>query len=361
MKLKKTFTLGISALALTFMLQENINKAFANQPGSIRLSSEGTQPSIIIDKSQTVKIAYGSGDKVFFSTSSNHGKSFTPPKPVGQLKDLQLAMTRGVQIASVNDSSVIAATDKHGNVFAWASSNHDKTWGKPVKINDIAGVAGEGFVSVTAGENNNFYALWNDFRDKKGNKLYGATSTNGGKSWSKNYLVYSPPGGSICECCRPSIVAGDKGNIYVFFRNLINGSRDMYLVQSKDAGKTFGKAQKIGQGEWKLKACPMDGGSISVNKGRVDTIWQRQGNLYFTEAGKPDISLGKGNRGTVSFNNKNTFMSWQSGTDIVVKISGHKTPFSFGKGSYPRLAAFNNSPNAILVWETENGIMAAKL
>ncbi len=90
--------------------------------------------------------------------------------------------------------------------------------------------------------------------------VYSSKSTDHGETWSTNVLVYRSPGGRICECCHPSILASDDA-VQVLFRNLLEGDRDMYLVTSRDQGATFGAAVRLGRPNWQLNACPMDGGS----------------------------------------------------------------------------------------------------
>jgi hypothetical protein len=62
------------------------------------------------------------------------------------------------------------------------------------------------------------------------------------------------------------MLAGDQGkSCFVMFRNLINGNRDLYLIESIDNGKTFGQATKPGNGYWKLNGCPMDEGGLAID------------------------------------------------------------------------------------------------
>ena len=38
----------------------------------------------------------------------------------------------------------------------------------------------------------------------------------------------------------------------------------MYLATSRDGGRSFASAAKLGSKNWLLKACPMDGGAVAV-------------------------------------------------------------------------------------------------
>jgi len=65
------------------------------------------------------------------------------------------------------------------------------------------------------------------------------------------------------------------------FHYWLGGNRDLYLIESWDAGKSFGREQKLGNGSWALNACPMDGGGLAIDKkGNLTTVWRRE-DKYF--------------------------------------------------------------------------------
>ncbi len=104
--------------------------------------------------------------------------------------------------------------------------------------------------------------------------------TDGGRTWSKNIRIYASPDGTICQCCDPSLAIDQQGVIHVMWRNVLSGSRDFYLAESKD-GEHFGAARKVGEGTWKLDACPMDGGGMAFDRGRIVTVWRRESEIFF--------------------------------------------------------------------------------
>jgi Neuraminidase (sialidase) len=106
-------------------------------------------------------------------------------------------------------------------------------------------VAKENLMALSA-DGQNAFAVWLDLRDKH-NKIFGAKSSDGGKTWGKNIMIYASPDTTVCECCKPSVVI--KGNnVYGLFRNWLNGNRDLHIIQSTDGGLNFGQAQKLGTG-----------------------------------------------------------------------------------------------------------------
>jgi hypothetical protein len=124
--------------------------------------------------------------------------------------------------------------------------------------------------------------------------LYGASSTDGGVTWSKNVKLYESPDGTICQCCHPTASYNDAGTLEVMWRNCLEGARDFYLIRSNDAGQTFGKAEKLGEGTWKINACPMDGGDLTHVAGKTVSVWRRTEDIFTAEPGKPEVKVGPG-------------------------------------------------------------------
>jgi hypothetical protein len=86
-------------------------------------------------------------------------------------------------------------------------------------------------------------------------------------------------------------VAVDTGQrVAILFRNALDGARDMYLLKSTDAGKTFSPARKQGEGSWLIDACPMDGGSVTLEGVEISAVWRRQDQLYWTRDNMRDTS-----------------------------------------------------------------------
>src|SRR5678816_3462823 len=139
-------------------------------------------------------------------------------------------------------------------------------------------------------------------------------------------MIYASPDTTVCECCKPSVAM--KGNeVYVMFRNWLNGNRDLYLVHSSDGGNTFGQAQKLGNESWALNGCPMDGGGLVINKnGNPETVWRRHNKIYASEPGKPEKEIGEGRNCTIeSVNGKNVYAWTETGEVIILKPQGMKT------------------------------------
>jgi hypothetical protein len=259
-------------------------------------------------------------------------------------------------------SLVIAGIgSQDGNVIAWCSRDLGTTWNGPTTVNDRDKSASEGLFSLTADNDKAVYAVWLDQRDGV-SKVAMSCSTDGGATWAANTTVYQAPRGSVCECCQPTVAANADGAVAVMWRNHVGDARDMWLSASRNNGKSFTKAIKLGSGTWNLNACPMDGGGVTMVGKTIQTIWRREETLFAsTPENYQEISLGSGKNGTVTIVENTVYRAWQRGDTIVMAI-GDKPPTEIGSGSYPHLAASaGGKPPAVLVWEDGSEVKALRI
>ena len=326
------------------------------QESSDFVIANGQMPDIAKDKNNTIHIVYGSADSIMF-ISSTDGISFGAASLVAVLPGLFAYAMRGPQIAATANGLVVTACTKDGNIFSY-KKEIPGTWSKAVKVNEADESAKEGLMALDA-DGVKTYAVWLGVKNPKGQNVYGAGSVDGGKTWSKNILVYTSPGNTVCECCKPSVAIKEE-KVYVMFRNWLNGNRDMYLIKSASQGGTFGKAQKLGEGSWKLNGCPMDGGGLVVDKnGNPETVWRREGKIYASSPGNPEKEIGEGkNCSMETIHDKNIYAWTENGNVVVMNPGGLK--INIGKGSLPLLKALNND-QFICIWENEKQIHARVL
>ena len=324
------------------------------QRNSDAIIASGQMPNAIMDRTGVLHLVYGTGDSIMYTYSRDGGKSFSKASLVSVLPKLAASHTRGPQIAVTSNGLLLTACTAPGNVFSFIKSGSGN-WKLTGKVNDRDTVAKENLMALTA-DGSNAFAVWLDLRDGH-NKIFGARSQDGGKSWSKNILIYASPDKTVCECCKPS-VAVKGNNVYVMFRNWLNGNRDLYLLQSPDNGNTFGQALKLGNESWALDGCPMDGGGLAINNnGNAETVWNRKGVIYASEPGKEEHKLGKGKDCTIeSVNSKNVYAWVENGEVIILKPRGMKK--NLGKGHLPVIKAINNE-HILCVWENDKQIRTA--
>jgi len=316
----------------------------------------GQMPYLAKDNSGNISLVYGSGDSILYCYSTDEGNSFSSPYLISVLPNLAASHMRGPQIARTSGGLVVTACNNAGNIFSFTKDQTGK-WSLPVRVNDVDTVAKENLMALSA-DGNNAFAIWLDLRDGY-NRVYGAKSADGGKTWSKNIMVYASPDTTVCSCCKPS-VAVKGSDVYVMFRNWLDGNRDLYLIQSSDGGYTFGQAQKLGKGSWHLDGCPMDGGGLALDKnGNPETVWNRMGVIYGSQPGKDEVRLGEGRNCTLETVNGKTVYGWvEDGNVIVRKPQGMKK--KLGKGQLPLIKAVNNE-HVLCVWENDKQIHKAVL
>ena len=253
---------------------------------------------------------------IFAAYSDDGGATFAPAVKVGTVPGLMLGMRRGPRIAANGNRLTVTAIGDE--LFALTSSDAGKTWSKPILVNDAPKSAAEGLHDLACAPDGKLFATWLDIRNGK-MELWGAESLDGGKSWAKNAQVYKSPDISICECCHPSALFDSDGNLAVMWRNSIQGYRDLWMATRAKGTTTFTAAHKLGEGTWKLSACPMDGGRIiALGGGKFGAVWQRAGEVFFTPASGPEILLGKGKQPVAVANGASPLVLWQEGNDLVV-------------------------------------------
>jgi len=329
---------------------------------ALRISPESPevmfkQPQLASD-GRSIGLAFGSGDNVYFARSADLGKSFAKPILVSGSGKLSLGMHRGPRIAMTHEAIVISAIvgekgrGADGDVVSWRSTDGGETWSNGVKVNDVPGAAREGLHAMGFG-GGILFSTWLDLRGK-GTRLYGSISRDGGKSWSKNTLVYESPSGTICQCCHPSVAVDSKGNISVMFRNSLEGSRDMYLVRSTDGGQNFSAAKKFGEGTWVLNACPMDGGGVAVTEnGETVSVWRREKEIFTSSSTGPETKIGTGKDPAIAVGRSGTYIVWTSSSAVHALMPNKSEPVILSpEGAYAQLLVLPNG-NILAAWETK--------
>lgn len=316
------------------------------------------QPQIAISGSRA-GITFGAGNSIYFAGSTDGGRTFGAPVLVNSAGILSLGMHRGPRIVMTPAAIVISAVygDKgkgaDGDLLAFRSTDGGRTWSKALRVNDKPAAAREGLHAM-ASDGEFLYAVWLDDRNG-GKELYGAESKDGGATWSPNRLIYHSPAGHICECCHPSVVVRDGGReIYAMFRNWLDGSRDFYLAVSKDGGATF-SASKLGEGTWKLNACPMDGGALNVDAKGPVTVWRREMAVFTSRPGEAETQVGAGKNPSMA----GGVVLWSATDGLRSARPGSPAELLDADGTYPSLAS--DGRRTLAAWESKNRIMVREV
>ena len=305
-------------------------------------------------------------------SSSADAKSFSEPVTVAKVEKLMCGMRRGPRIAATKKALVVTAISAaSGDLASWRSLDRGATWLGPVRVNGQERSAREGLDGLAAGPKGELAVAWLDDR-KGGKEVWAAVSKDDGASW-KEGLAYASPDGHVCECCHPSVAWNEKGELAVLFRNWLDGARDFYVVVSKDAGKTWGKAVPVILQSWKINMCPMDGGALAGTKKGFIAAVRRDSDVFFARVGAPGESSvrGHGKQPWVADGATASYLVWLDGTDLAAE---EITGVSFGEkrrkpleaiahgASDPCVAsALGGSGPVVAVWQQEDGVFAKVL
>jgi hypothetical protein len=345
--------------------------SLAFQVAPIAADSPDHEPQMAAGGS-TVALAFGAGKGIYCSVSKDGGAKFAAPVKVAEEQIVPLTRHRGPRIVFSGRSIVItavagktAAGGEHahglpsdGDLLAWRSTDGGATWSQPVVVNDVPGAPTEGLHSLSADANGNLFAAWLDKRSGHGTALFGARSTDHGATWSKNVKIYQSADGTICECCHPSVTMDTRGEILVMYRNWLDGSRDMYLTRSAD-GVAFSKPEKLGNGTWKLNACPMDGGGLVAANGKIVTAWRRGEDVFVDEPGHAELQIGTGKDVALAIAGDRRYVIWTHGTAIELWAGG-KVQALAKAGAFPAVLALQQG-GALAAWEDNGGIQVRRL
>ena len=154
------------------------------------------------------------------------------------------------------------------------------------------------------------------------------------------------------------------------WRNALDGDRDMYLAKSEDSGQTFGLADKLGVGSWKLNACPMDGGDLAIAAdGSPITVWRRNQQIFTSVAGglEPERLLGPGEQPSAAATSDGYYLVWinRRGGDLLLSTPKTIDTTQLSENAFDPMITASRSGNGpvVVAWESgkkpETMIMAS--
>jgi hypothetical protein len=306
----------------------------------------------------TVAMTFASGESIWLAQSADGGRSWGAPSKVADLPKLLAGRHRGPRVVITGNALLVSATPTGSDLFCWRSTDGGRTWSKPGAINDAPTSAREGLHAMAADAEGHVAAAWLDDRVPGGKRLWGAFSDDGGATWGKNVLLYESPSGTICQCCHPSLLSLGHGEFAVMWRNVVDGSRDFYVLRLR-GGRPQGAPVKQGQGTWKLDACPMDGGGIAPDSGDIATAWRREHNVFLARPGQAERDLGPGQDIALAAGPKGPAAIWVNGKTIQLLEPGATAARILSEnGAFPTIVALPGG-SLLAAWE-ENGAIATR-
>ena len=338
--------------------------------GTPTVVGSGSQPRLLVAGPERVSVIFGRPGEILIADSVDGGVTFTEARLVAAVAALRLGMRRGPRVAVTDATMVISAIagaegdGPDAGLWAWASADAGKSWTRSrAPLNSVQGAVREGLHGMAANSDGLVACVWLDMRnvtkERPGTEVWMSVSKDGGLNWEPDRIVYSQPGGTVCECCHPSVAVDGSGKIHVMFRNVKDGARDMYFTSSNDGGASFSPSSRLGTGTWPLNACPMDGGEITAGPdGQVTSAWRRDKTAFLASPGAEEKELGPGRQPLVVSTPKGVWTGWLDGRTLLGK---------FGDGAIRRIADEAAFPSAtaradgavIVAWEQTKQVHVA--
>lgn len=285
----------ILALALTLihggaraqMSHKHVSES-ACETTELRCASKVTP---IFSQDGTLWLAWMAGGQVSVASSRDGGHTLSVPVQITQGK---LALDWGPDARpkiALDRKGEIAVTfstfrDKafNGEVFYSRSTDGGKTFAAPRPITD--NTESQRFEALAFDTDGTLFAAWLDKRNRvpiqragkkyDGAALFFATSKDGGATYSQAKMAVD----NTCECCRLGLAFDPSGHPVVVFRNIFEGSiRDHAIVTFTDQGSP-GDVHRVSEDDWQIEACPHQGPSLSISpNGTYHVVWYTNGKV----------------------------------------------------------------------------------
>lgn len=224
------------------------------------VATGATQPQLAQDADGSFYCTFIRNGNIELSVSTDGGKTWSAPVvAIDANGKASGGRQRGPRIGVDAKKNVFITAplcfdpaklkDRYPKAELWLAVSKDggKTFDKPLQVNDVAESAAESLHQLAVSAAGEAHIVWLDDRERKGNCLYYAKFTGG--KLSKNVRI-SP---AVCPCCAPGIAIDGKGNPFVAYREMADdGSREIFLTISRDAGKSFTPPARVNKKETKI-------------------------------------------------------------------------------------------------------------
>jgi hypothetical protein len=270
----------------------------------LSVPDNGIQPQIAL-AANGLHLAYFSGDPkhgdVLYARSDDFGRTFSSPIRVNSQAESAIAIgsIRGAQISVGKRNRVHVAWNGSDVAEPRGPVNPEAgTPGSPMlyaRLNDRGSAferqrnlmqetfALDGGGSIAADQNGNVYVAWHGkgpgaAQGEAGREVWIARSADEGRTFAKERAVSPEPTGA-CGCCALRIFTDSRGSLYGLYRSATqNVHRDIYLLRSADAGRTFSVARLH---TWDINACPMSSMAFIEAHDEVLGAWETQTQVFF--------------------------------------------------------------------------------
>jgi hypothetical protein len=289
-KQKKLLALSVLTLAAICWGDSVRGSAAAPPVSYIRVPNGGIQPQVV-EQDGTVHLLYFSGEPehgdLTYVQSRDYGRTFSQPLKVNSNPGSAMAVgnMRGGQLAIGRNGRVHVAWygSSAGKQMLYARLNDSGTAFEPER-NLIASARGIDGGTVAADAQGDVFVFWHaplpGKTGEENRRVWMAKSTDDGKTFAPETVASDQPIG-VCGCCGIRAFVSSDGTLRVLFRSATETvHRDMYLLTSKDRGRTFA-SQKVA--EWNIGACVMSTEAFAQSANGTLAAWETEKQVYFAK------------------------------------------------------------------------------
>ncbi len=239
----------------------------------------GLVPDAEVDAVGNIHLACVTGDNVFYTKSTDDGKTFSTPlrvnseagsaHPAGMFRGPDLAVAGNGQVHVIwynNAYQRKLPKDQWGVMYSHL--NAGRTAFLPAR--NLSRKPGDNY-SLAAGPGGELAVFW------MAGGLFLNTSLDGGEKFSDPLAVAVA---DTCECCASRAFFSGDGALHCAYRDKAGDQRDMYLLTRPRSRPGFEK-EKISVTPWEIKGCPMTGTFLSGAKNGLVIAWETKGQVFY--------------------------------------------------------------------------------
>jgi hypothetical protein len=279
------FMLGISSAALA----DHPDPAGKEDHAKPRPPKMTLAVGVTLDQSGRLWLARVENQRLSVSRSDDNGATFSNPVVVTpEPENIVADGENRPKIAVARDDTVLltwtqALPQKYsGNIRFARSTDSGQTFSKPIILNDDDRITSHRFDSLAIDGAGKVEVAWLDARDRdaakekgevfSGVSIYTTRSSDNGAHFGANrrFQVHT------CECCRIALTWTQEGPV-VFWRNIFDtNTRDFAIAYLNKGGM-----RRATFDEWRIDACPHNGGSIATDReGQLHLVWFTNGQAH---------------------------------------------------------------------------------
>lgn len=225
---------------------------------------------------------------VYLSRMNAGGDSFNKPTVVSQAGIAKfVSQMKGKTITRSSHSDPHLAVSSDGLYLAWTeampdlanirmvlarSTNLGDSFGEPAIVHQGRD-ARPTYTALALGLNGTVACSWLDNRDKS-QQPFASVREPGTAAFGEESSVHiGKDGRGVCPCCPTSSIVAPDGTVYVAFRNVEDGYRDIVISRKKPGQSTFEGPFRVVPPTWKFDGCPHDGASMVIVGDSIHIVW----------------------------------------------------------------------------------------